>query len=155
MMRKFYYSVIKFVLWMLPVPFILLVARIDAAAIFSITTSPFQWWKVGLLLMAFFFTVALIYYIYTLVHSFHLLRVFERKEESDKAVILLEKIKKSILYYTLNMALTIPFVFIVSRYSETPGVFLLVLLLTFSGLVFFSFTIILKEVINENNMKEN
>jgi hypothetical protein len=154
-MRKVYYSVIKFVLWILPIPFILLVARIDAAAIFSITRSPFNWWEIGLLLLAFFFTVALIYYIYTLVHSFRLLRVFERKEEHSSATLLLDKMKKSIRYYTINMALTIPLVFIVSRYSETSGAFLLLLLLTFSGVVFYSFASILKEVLNEKNMKEN
>jgi hypothetical protein len=84
-----------------------------------------------------------------------LLRVFERKEEHSSATLLLDKMKKSIRYYTINMALTIPLVFIVSRYSETSGAFLLLLLLTFSGVVFYSFASILKEVLNEKNMKEN
>jgi hypothetical protein len=153
MMRKVYYSIIKFVLWILPVPFILIVARTDTAAIFSITRSPFNWWEIGLLLLAFFFTVALIYYIYTLVHSFRLLRVFERREGYGEGSILLEKMKKSILFYTVNMTLTLPLLFIFSRYRETwPPV--LFILLTFSGIVFYSFASILQEVISEKNMKE-
>ena len=147
-MRNIAYKFLTFVLFALPVIFILFALRIDVAFIHTILRNSISIWSFVSLMIVLTTTFSMYPFLKIMVSAYSFLVTIKRKEK-DRYPKYLEDVTKSNLYFALSLSLALPFVYLFVEQDDSPGFLLLYIVLVGFGFSFAALGKVLQDMVSE------